>query len=67
MTREAERAWRAAHDAWTADPNPDTERALNRAADTLRRARHGTHAAEGVTNADQRETFDDDDDENDDE
>lgn len=51
-----ERAWRVANDAWLANMTPETEQALNEAADSLRWARRGEFAAEGVTNANLRET-----------
>lgn len=60
-----EDAWRAAHAAWQANPTPDTERALTRAADALRFARQGEWAREGVTDAGLRERFNDDEDDDD--
>jgi hypothetical protein len=61
VTHELETAWRAAHDAWLANPTPDTERAVDRAADALRRARQDEWQSEGVTNATLREQHADDD------
>lgn len=62
MIEELEAAWRAAEAAWRADPTPETERTLNRAADALRRARQGEWEREGVTDAGLRERFNDDED-----
>lgn len=58
---ELEAAWRDANAAWLANPTPDTERALTRAADSLRRARQGEWERDGVTDAGLRERFEDDD------
>jgi hypothetical protein len=61
-----EDAWRVAHAAWLANPTPDTERALTRAADALRAARRGEWEREGVTDAGLRERFNDDEDDGED-
>lgn len=63
MSAELEAAWRAANTAWLANPTPDSERALNRAADALRAARRSEWQGEGVTDATLRERFNDDEDE----
>jgi hypothetical protein len=55
-----EAAWRAASAAWLANPTPETERALGRAADALRAARRSEWESEGVTDATLRERFNDD-------
>jgi len=56
----AEIAWHEANAAWQADPTPETERAVNRAADVLRAERRASWEADGVTDATLRERFDDD-------
>lgn len=60
LTDSVERRHAEVHRAWQANPTPETERALARAADALRRARRSQHAGEGVTNAELREVFADD-------
>lgn len=64
MTTDTEQAlidaWRVAEQAWKADPaNRDKERALNRAADELRRWRR-THTPEGIAYANEPKTYRDD-------
>jgi hypothetical protein len=56
---ELEQRYAEAHREWQQNPGPETERAVERAADTLRRARRGQWAADGVTNAELSEGFSD--------
>lgn len=63
--RDLEDAWLAANATWHANPTPDTERALDRAADALRAYRRGEWEREGVTDARLRERFNDDEDDED--
>lgn len=54
-------AWRAAEQTWRADPfNPEKERALDRAADALRRWRR-SNTPEGIAYANAPKTYKDDD------
>lgn len=57
---DLEQARAKAHRAWLDNPTPDTERALRHADDALRRERRAGWKAEGVTDADVREVFNDD-------
>lgn len=52
-----------AHSAWQQNPTQDTERAVDQAGNALRRERRAQYANDGVTNAELREVFDEDEDE----